>query len=42
MTAAMPQLPLSTSGRYLVDARGRRVDAPAMSLEQHETRLSRR
>ena len=25
MTAAAPQLPLSTSGRYIVDARGRRV-----------------
>jgi endoglucanase len=25
MTAAAPQMPLSTSGRYLVDARGRRV-----------------
>ena len=25
MTAAAPQMPLSTSGRYIVDARGRRV-----------------
>ena len=25
MTAPEPQMPLSTSGRYIVDARGRRV-----------------
>ena len=25
MTATAPQMPLSTSGRYIVDARGRRV-----------------